>query len=297
MGIAVSVIVPVHRAENFEHVLVGWEMQDMAHDLYWELIVVVTGEWNAVSEMIGEHPDGNGCTVIEHNALGLGNCRARNEGAAMASGERLLFVDGDCVPCDDVVNQHAGASGLGLGICNIELSRPADNVVVALPRSQGKWQGGIQTEFTDYVRFVNGITLNQAVGFAMFHNPNWFGDCINCVTRNVSVPREWFIANGGFDTNLEYSPESPSRGWEDLELGLRWVATTRYGHGDCVPAWTAHIHHENQYQKDNGLLNIARVMLKHPWFMTQRPEWFEGRYDIAEVKRVMEQIRREEAVR
>jgi len=288
-----SVIVPVVRAANLPEILASYLRQDLEPEAY-DVIFVAAGDADDVLQAITTARDGGPWITTRHEAVG--NCVARNRAAAAADGNIILFIDGDQVIHHSLFRahvkahqEHLAATGrwaVGMGICNIDLRGSGGYSCVALPWARG-WHWEMGTRFTRHGDLVEGLTLNQAIGFAMFHNPNKLDDYVNMVGRNCSFPAGAFQRMGGFDEAMDYSPTSPSRGWEDLEISLR----AHCGGLDhvLVPSWTAHIAHDRQFPKeDKGFGNLVHLCRKHPWFLAERQDWFALRGGDSRVRAALE---------
>ncbi len=78
-----------------------------------ELIVVDMGSTNSISRILHDIAGPSlSVTLVElDDPSGLPLARARNVGAARAEGDRLVFLDVDCIPAPDLVSAYAAADG------------------------------------------------------------------------------------------------------------------------------------------------------------------------------------------
>lgn len=298
--IKLSVIVPMYHAYYFDDIMASYVWQEPCD---YEVLFMITAKSSGILA----------CTMNrlrdQHRLLwrvfempGENNCKSRNIGAKEAKGDVLLFVDGDQILAPSLFRRHISAhnlpSGLmdtlpkvGLGICNIDVVRYESYMetwIPHLPEQRATLSGSTdimpKTKLytPDCLKFVRELTVSQAIGMALWHNMNDLTDYVNVVGRNVSVNRRAFLDNGMWDEDLAYSETTQSRGWEDLELGLRMH---KAGLGFVmVPSWTVHIEHPRM-TKDGGMENIVKVARKHSWFLDERPDWWRLRYNRDDIRR------------
>lgn len=131
-----------------------------------------------------------------HRQVNAGPAVARNVGARMASGSLLAFTDDDCEPDTGwvraLVRAHQGSPGAMIGV----------EIVNALPDQRCAEASQLLVSFLY----------------------EWFADDAPSrffASNNLAVPREAFLARGGFDTSF------PRPGGEDRELCERWRRTGR----------------------------------------------------------------------
>ena len=289
--IKISVIVPIHRIDRIDEILLSYVNQDADPNSY-EVVVIATNPrtMNVVTSKVmdieNKHAQHFNCIQLP----GSSNCRSRNAGVESAQNEIMLFVDGDQVICSHLVRVHRRnlqRGEIGVGITNIDVRVDTKHMLsVRIPAFRGHtgsiaWLpiGNVSVS-----QFTEMLNLTQATGFANFTNRNFLRDYVNVVTRNCSIYRSDFYDIGGFDIDLEYSETSPSRGWEDTDYGIR--AYEKGMKFRLIPGWTVHPIHPIVV-KDDGLANVIKLLKKHPWFLKERPEWFVGKYDISMIRRLL----------
>jgi lipopolysaccharide/colanic/teichoic acid biosynthesis glycosyltransferase/GT2 family glycosyltransferase len=179
----VSVVIPAYNAADLlPECLIALAAQDMPRNSY-ELIVVDDGSTDSTAELGRIH----GAQVISQpNA---GPAAARNQGAAAAQGELLLFTDADCAPTPGWISA---------------LTAPfTDPHVAGAKGAYLTHQQGITPRFTqlEYEERYDRMAGLESIDFVD--------------TYSAAYRRDVFLANGGFDTIF------PTASVEDQELSFR----------------------------------------------------------------------------
>ncbi len=182
----ISVVVATRdRPQKLNHLLEALEAQTLDRGRF-EIIVVDDGSKPPVSLRDGR--------LVLLREAGVERCRARNAGAAAASGELLLFLDDDMVPAPGCLAAH----------CEAHRNWPQCVVIgaVHLPPALAE---------TPFGRFRGAQDQGD---WPAQGGPGTNADF--CTAQNMSLARERFLMIGGFDPQLTVS--------EDQDLGLRWLA-------------------------------------------------------------------------
>lgn len=162
----------------------------------FEVIVVSDGATDGTAEWLRTwSPRHSFRFALQSNA---GPAKARNQGAALAAGERILFLGDDTVPAPDLLVQHVSRAQ----------SEPDPSKIAVLGYTN--WHPRMRQ--TPFLRHINERGLQ--FGFGVITDPedvpfNFF------YTSNVSLDRGLFARLGGFDT------EFTTAAWEDVEFALR----------------------------------------------------------------------------
>jgi glycosyltransferase involved in cell wall biosynthesis len=186
-----SVIIPVHnRANGIRWTLHSLTEQRPAADV--EVIVVDDGSTDNAPAVVAEFDDRLDLTLVR-NEVNSGRCVARNRGAAVASGERLLFLDADSYADPDLLALYG----------KWHRARPDD--VLLGRRVEIGWRSLNQLaregrvsqplNFEEDLRYPRGLTGNDDDTYARMP---W----LFAFTHNMSVPAGVFHAVGGFDDSM-----------------------------------------------------------------------------------------------
>lgn len=280
-----SLICPVYRMDNLDDVLWSIGRQDCAPELY-EVLILATNAETGLGELEQkcEQMRQKGVDIRCVDARGQSNCESRNRAAGKARGDVLIFADGDQMFSRNLVRKHlqlVDRDMMGIGLYNINASRAGADVLVEAPSASAKASFIGQ----DYRQVCAGMNFTSAKELAKMHNRGELTDYINAVTRNLSVWHNTFDLTGGFDLEMGFSQESPSRGWEDVEYGVRVHLMGIFI--VFAPCWAIHMEHK-RLEKDSGAGNVKYLVNKHPDFFRNRPEWFRLRYNsiFGELERV-----------
>lgn len=161
----------------------------------FEVIVVVDGSNDGSAEALRELKTSFPFTVLEQPNQGAST--ARNQGAALAKGEIILFLDDDMEAHPNLIAEH-----------NYSFQKGTDAVIGHIPlhpESPANFLSkGVEAWAENRVN-----ELVKCDGQIPFHE---------FMTGQLSINREVFLDMGGFDTNFT---EGGSFGNEDLDFGLR----------------------------------------------------------------------------
>ena len=189
-NVGTSVIIATHnRLEKLAETLSSLTRQDNEAGEY-EIIVVDDGSKPpVVIESGNEFPP-----VVLVRVEGLERSAARNRGAAAARGKLLIFVDDDISVKPDFVAVHVRAHDEWSGVLAVGAIRLPD-----------------ETMATPFGRFRQKLERNEvplARGLTSIRN--------FCTAANMSIPRDVFLALGGFDSSITSG--------EDQDFALRHTA-------------------------------------------------------------------------
>lgn len=234
--VSLSVIIPTHnRPEKLATLLGGLRHQDLAAAEY-EIIVV---DDNSVPP-VALPPSAEGPRVTLVRLDEIERSAARNTGAAVATGEWLVFLDDDMTVEDNFLS------------CHMSAHRAWPNTLVV-----GSIRLPDETALTAFGRFRQSLEdrgLPQKPGLASM--PNF------CTAANMSLSRELFLRIGGFDGAIVSG--------EDQDFALRHTAS-----GGRIVFWP-----EARAIHWDSSLDIRSYCLRHEWgskhmipFCRRYPDW------------------------
>lgn len=202
-AVRISVVIPTFdRLADLRRTLAALESDRAGLPFGVEIVVVDDGSADGTSAFLEEWAarTPGAKTLSQENS---GPARARNRGAAAATGEIVLFLGDDTVPEPGFLSVHEKAHRLG---------GPGPLAVL-----------GYTTWDEERMRVTPFLThLNEKgtqFGYSIIPDPddvpfNFF------YTSNVSLPRGTYLALGGFDEEFPYAA------WEDVEFAYRATRAT-----------------------------------------------------------------------
>lgn len=204
-----------------------------------ELVVIVDGSTDGTVEAL----EAIACpfpkkVIFQENA---GLARARNRGAAEASGEILLFLDDDMICDPDIVSQHARSHRAGadavLGHIPLDPASPAG----VLADGVGKWAES------------RAAKLSRGAPLTLF----------DLLGGHLSVRCDVFNALGGFDQAFT---AGGSYGNEDIDFGARLIAGHTILFNRDAVAWHRYVvtpssHMRQYFEAGQAAVDFSR---KHP---------------------------------
>lgn len=188
----ISVVVPTRdRPERLSRCLAG--MRELTPPTGgFEVVIVDDGSRRPLDEVVRPFRRDLGLTLIRQD--NAGPAAARNAGSARAAGALLAFTDDDCVPDPRWL---------------VELFRSHERHPDALigGRTVNALPGNPFSEASQALVSFLYAYYERKIGYPAFFTSN-----------NMLVPRDRFLALGGFDTSFRLAAG------EDRELCDRWVA-------------------------------------------------------------------------
>ena len=187
-----SVVVPTHnRAESAVRLAEALDRQVVRAQV--ESTFVLDGCIDNTREALMSLRLRHSVNIVETG--GVGAAAARNRGAEASSGNTLLFIDDDVVPQPGMLAAH------------MELQRSKKRLLAVGPYPYAPEMAVNPLDFA-----IRGWWQERFADMARRDHEFTYEDC---VTGNLSLPREDFDAVGGFDECFEKD------GREDYELGAR----------------------------------------------------------------------------
>ena len=148
---------------------------------------------------------------------GFQKCRILNKAAAQASGEYLIFTDGDCIARNDFVAQHLRLAKPGQFLSGGDFKLP-------LSTSQFITRAHVESQEAFRPKWLTRHGVGPGLRMLKLLRTRWAADVLNWLVptrpsfngHNSSCFASDLRAVNGFDENMQY-------GGEDLEFGLRLV--------------------------------------------------------------------------
>jgi glycosyltransferase involved in cell wall biosynthesis len=241
MAMRVSVIITTYnQPEQLEKVMWGYATQ---RDARFELIVADDGSGPLTSEVIDRVASATGLDVLHvwHEDHGFRKTEILNRAILAASGEYLIFSDGDCIPRDDFVASH------------VRLAEPrcflsGGYIKLPLEVSASISVDDIRTKRATNARFLKAAGWHpgkRALRLARNRLVATIMDTITPTRRtwnghNSSVWREAILAVNGFDSDMGY-------GGLDRALGERLINSGVHGKQVRHRTPCLHLHHDRPY--------------------------------------------------
>ena len=209
----------------------------------FELIVADDGSTRETTLLIKQLQSETDLNIkhIWHQDLGYRKCTIQNRAITAATGDYLVFTDGDCIPREDFLAEHRRLAApdviLSGGCVRLPLAlsreiRVADITSRRAMKPRWLWQRGL--------RFPRNLLKSQ--------RGKWTATLLDCLTTtratlngcNASVAREAVVRVNGFDERLQY-------GGLDRELGERLQNSGLKNKQVRYRATCLHLWHERPY--------------------------------------------------
>jgi len=190
----ISVIVPTYQRGPVVTALVAALCRQREAPPF-ELIVVIDGSTDDTATRLAALATPFPMRVLYQANAGLAN--ARNRGAAVATGEILLFLDDDMEPDQDLLAEHHRSHEDGSDVVSGAVPLHADSATTFLADGAGAWAEARSRRLGDR---PHDLRFNEIV------------------SGQVSIRRDIFARLGGFD---ERFTAGGTYGNEDLDLGYR----------------------------------------------------------------------------
>ena len=182
-----SVVIPTYnRPKSLKACLLSLKGQSLKAD--WEVVIVNDGGEKDLEQILSLFKSTLNITLI--NQKNQGPATARNHGVKEAKGEHIVFLDDDCEPKSDWLEN---------------LVRSAEEGLIIGGRTENKLVNNMCSEASQQlVTFL----------YYYFENTPWYFFTSN----NFLVDRKSFLELGGFDEDF------PTSAGEDREICTRWLA-------------------------------------------------------------------------
>lgn len=222
MGPRISVVIPTfQRAASLERLLRALERQDLGREAF-EVVVVCDGAQESAEAMLDGWVAADRLPLRVLRQANAGAAAARHAGIRLARGARVALIDDDMEVGPEFLSQHLLAA------------QPDPERTVVLGRILPVATSG-RKPLVQVIQEADIDKAHEAMARGE-QRPCW----LKFFTGNVSVPRDLYLAVGGFDPQFTLS--------HDIELGYR---LERGGARFVFSAAAASVHH-------TGLLDPAK---------------------------------------
>jgi len=180
----ISIIIPAYNCENsIEELLKSIFVSDLTEEK--EIIVVNDGSTDATAERIRGYP-----IKLISNEKNMGSAKARNQGAAQAKGDKIIFFDADVVLMPDTLSK----------LTNSFKAMPEEGALIGV-YSKEPLNKGFLPAYKALLDYSHWLEAKKKISF---FEP-----------RCAIIRKETFNASGGFDESIK------GANVEDYEFGYR----------------------------------------------------------------------------
>ena len=252
-----TIISTYDRPDYLERVLAGFAVQSRPSD---EIVIADDGSPESTRAIVDNYRRETGGTVqhIWHEDAGFRKCRILNRAIDAATGEYLIFTDGDCIPRRDFVHVHATTARVGRYLSGGKLRLPltAKELTLAAIESeqifQTTWLARQLTLGREMLR-LRFAMLPLSLGVvwdALTPTPATFNG------HNASLWKRDLLKVNGFDERMKY-------GGLDCELGERLERAGIRGVQIRHRACCLHLDHGRPYVDPQEIVENAKLRRKN----------------------------------
>ncbi len=251
----ISVVVTTYnRPDALALVLQGLSLQI---DQQFEVLVADDGSTDSTKSLVEKNHWPFPIKHIWHEDQGFRAARIRNLAVEQASGEYLIFIDGDCVPRSDFIRQHRERAEWGWFVSGsrILLNPSLTDEAISGKKTILGWSGSnwLMARLKGEINRILPL-LTIAVFPLKNRSQQWRG----AKTCNLAIWREDFNRIKGFDEQFT------GWGYEDSDLVIRLLqANVRRKHATQAVTVLHLWHKENdrQHEAENWQRLMERIKL------------------------------------
>ncbi|GAA6140448.1 glycosyltransferase family 2 protein [Hydrogenophaga sp. 5NK40-0174] len=184
---------------------------------------------------------------------GFQKCRILNKAIAAATGEYLIFTDGDCIPRADFISQHLRFAAPGRFLSGGYFKLPLDI-------SQAITEEDVKAQRPFDLAWLKSLGLKASIKNLKISAKGRWADWLNAVSRtkatwnghNASCHKEAIVAVNGFDERMQY-------GGQDVEFGDRLTHHGLKGLRIRYSVICVHLDHGRGYVTDEMLRHSLSI--------------------------------------
>lgn len=229
-----SVVIPtMNKVALLEQTLSALADQEMGPAETWEVVVVNDGSTDGTAAFLDKRSESFPVPlVVVSPASNVGRARARNLGARAAGGVWIVFLDDDIVAAPGLLRAHLELleANPGCGTIGYAVTDP----------------GLVDAAHFHYLDSRGAARLKSGSAPGRFF-----------VTQNAAIPREAFLAVGGFDE------EFSAYGFEDMEVAFRLEDREQVRFLALTSPVPRHVHHHTLDQYLAKKIECGRHSLPH----------------------------------
>ncbi|MEO0030815.1 MAG: hypothetical protein RIS94_573 [Pseudomonadota bacterium] len=232
----------------------------------FDVIVVVDGSTDGTARALAGLKVPFALRVVEQ--ANAGQSAARNAGAALATGEIVLFLDDDMICAPDLLAEHARSHAAG-----------ADAVVGEIPLEANSPKGFLTEGIAAWAE-SSAQEAREGVAPGPFQ----------IFSGQISVRRTVFDALGGFD--CRYCDGKGAYGKEDADFGVRLLARYTVGHNPRAISHHRYVVSPREYLRRGHALGLADAQFARAWPQLANELFARNHIDRASTRRVIRPLAR-----
>lgn len=248
-----AIVSTYNRPEYLERVLWGWARQTRTD---FELVIADDGSGPETTSLIERMRPATRLELVHvwHEDRGFRKTEILNRAIVVASGDWLMFSDGDCVPREDLVATHYELARPRRYLAGGYIKLPAHvserittadvragrHTDVTWLRRQG-WRPGRRALRLTRSRTLGALYDRLTPTAADFHG------------NNASVARDALVEVNGFEGLMGYGGLDQALGYRLQNLGVKGIQARHR-------AVTMHLHHDRPYRRDEVRLRNREIM-------------------------------------
>ena len=249
-----SVVVSTYnRPEFLELVLTGYAAQT---DSDFEVVVADDGSLPSTAELIERVRSATGLRIVHvwHEDAGFRKSLIVNRAIVAASGDYLLFTDGDCIPRSDLIEVHRRLSRPGRFVAGGYLKLPA--AVSGAIRPEDVRSGKVAD-----LRWLRQHGWNPGRRALRLVQSRSLGALFDAITptraefqgNNASVSRAALTTVNGFESHMGYGGLDKALGYRLRNAGIRGIQARHR-------AVAMHLDHPRPYRDAEGLRRNREIL-------------------------------------